>query len=359
MGYGVAAIIVILAGVLAWLSFKSWRWANVILFFLLICASATLVYLSAYTLKVQNAWRTQVNKANELIAQEQTALEQKIQGIRDENGRFQGGVRQLSQQVQDLIVRRGPAWFDAKPSRIGGDGGAEITVESPEPHGVPAQSVVYIFEADPITAGGAYLGEFKVTDSPPDSKIVKLVPNTVFTANQINRLRATKGLWSIYLKMPADENEAFVALTDEQAATLLPKDLPESFRKGTRTEQEMTDWVFLFHYYDLQRELLNDDKAKIQSNITRLEESLARNQQKIVYRTQEKKNLETDKQGFEAEKTAVTNYVQELETKSQKLTEELAATRAQIAKYSAELKALQLEAADRINQRTETAQASP
>jgi hypothetical protein len=238
-----------------------------------------------------------------------------------------------------------------------GDATVEVTIESPEPHGVPPQSVAYVFEADPITAGGAYLGEFKVTEAPAEGKLIKLQPNTAFTAPQLARLRATKGLWNIYLKMPPDENDPFVALSEEQAATLLPNDLAESFRKGTRTEQEMTDWVFLFHYYDMQRELLNDEKAKLQSNITRLEEAEARNQQKVAYRTQEIANLQTDKQGFEAERVAVTGYVKELEAKAEKLSAELAEMRAEITKAAAELKALQLEAADRINQRTETAQA--
>ena len=114
MGYGIAAIIAIIAGVLAWLSLKSWRWANVVLVFLIVCAASTFLFLAVYTLKVQNAWRTRVNEATAKIEQEEAEYEKKLYGVRDENGRLAGGVQQLKREVQDWVVRRGAAWFDAR-----------------------------------------------------------------------------------------------------------------------------------------------------------------------------------------------------------------------------------------------------
>ncbi len=357
MGYAVAGIIVIISGVLAWLSVASWRWFNITLVFLIVCAASTMGFLAAHTLKVHSAWRSRTNEGLLKIAAEEKFKYEKLEGIRDENGTLKAGIRQMKQQVQDLIVARGPAWFDAKPEGINPDGSAEVTIEVPEPHGVSGQSIVFVFESTPVADGGAYLGEFRVSESA--AKSIKLQPNLPLTADELKRLRATKGLWNIYLKMPADENEVYVALSDEEAETLLPKDLDASFRKGTRTEEQMSDWVFLFHNYSLERELINDQKAKLQSNIARLEESLGRSKKKIAYRTKEKADLGFDKQGFEAERVAVASYAAELEAKSTKLAAELAEVRAQNARLAAELKALQLKAAERINQRTETAQATP
>jgi hypothetical protein len=105
--------------------------------------------------------------------------------------------------------------------------------------------------------------------------------------------------------------------------------------------------------------LLDHQKTQLQSNIERLEESIARSKEKMEYRTKEHADLEFDKQGFAAELAAVTKYADALEAKSKKLTADLTAVRAQNAKLAAQLKALQLKAADLINQLTETAQATP
>jgi hypothetical protein len=250
------------------------------------------------------------------------------------------------------------AWFDVKPVGISRDGSlVTAEIESPEPHGMIPQSVVYVFESKPISEGGVYLGEFKVTSAPADSKEVQLAPNLSLTPTQVDHLTKPKGNWTIYLKMPSDENAAFAALSDEDADAILPKDVPEAYRKGERPLSEMTDWVYLFHEYALQRELLGDERTKIQNNISRLEESEKRNQEKIAYRTQEKSELESDFQGFEIERKAVKSYVSELSAKAQKLEQEATQRRANVAKLAAELKAIQTEAADRINARTATAQA--
>jgi hypothetical protein len=358
MGYGIAAIIAIIAGVLAWLSTKSWRWANVVLVFLIVCAASTFGFLAAYTLKVHSAWRSRANEAVVKIEREETAKREKLDGILDENGQLQGGVRQMSQQVQDLIIRRGPAWFDAQREKTGPDGSSQVTIEAPEPHGVPTQSVVYVFDAVPVSEGGRYLGEFRVTEAGA-GKTIKLEPNLTLTDRELKQLRASKGLWNIYLKMPADENDVLVALSDEQADALLPKDLDESYRKGTRTEAEMSDWVYLFHRFAMQRDLLKDQKVKLESNIARLEESTGSVNEKIEFRSKEKADLESDQQDFATELGAVTTYAKTLEAKSEQLAAELAAARMENAKLAAELKMLQLKAADRINQQTETAQATP
>lgn len=360
MGYAVAGIIAIIAGVLAWLSTQSWRWYNVALTFLIVCAAATFGFLAAYTLKVHDAWRTAANKLNVEIRQEETKREERLKGVRDENGQLKNGIRQLKREVQALIVRRGLAWFDVKPEKLAKDGSSiEVSVESPEPHGIMPQSIVYVFEADPIGEGGSYLGEFKVTGAPADSKTVQLAPNLDLTPDQVKRLIDTKGSWTIYLKMPSDENDVFAALSDEDADAILPKDLDEAYRKGKRPEAEMTDWVYLFHEYALQRELLKDEMTKIQDNISRLEESEKRNQEKIAYRTGEKSDLEFDLRGFDAERKAVTQFAAELDSKAKKLEQEVTRLRASIAKLAAQLKAIQTEAADRINARTATAQATP
>lgn len=359
MGYAVAGIIAIIAGVLAWLSTKSWRWYNVALVYLIVCAAATFGFLAANTLKVHDAWRSAANKLETEIANEEATQQKLLTGARDKNNRLVGGLQQLKRQVQELVVRRGLAWFDVKPISIAKDGSSvKVEIDTPEPSGIIPNSIVYVFESKPISEGGAYLGEFKVTNAPADSKEVELAPNLPLTVPQANRLSKTQSLWTIYLRMPPDENEVFKALSPEDIAAIVPENFPAAYREGTREVSAMTDWVYLFHEYALQRGLLTDEMVKIQSNITRLEESEKRNQEKIAYRTQEKSDLASDLQGFETERKSVTQFVGQLTEQAKKLDQEVAGLRASIAKLAAELKAIQTEAADRINARTATAQVS-
>ena len=357
MGYAIAGIIVIIAGVLAWLSLTSWRWANIVLAFLIVCAASTFLFLAAYTLKVHSAWRSKVNEGIAKIEAEEAQQQEKLQGVSDETGKLRGGIQELTREVQRLVVKRGQAWFDVKPEAVGPDGSMEVSIEAPEPHGMPAQSIVYLFEALPVSQGGEYLGEFRVIEAAAGSKIVKLQPNMPLTAAEIERVKQPKGLLNIYLKMPIDENDVYVALSDEQAGALLPKDLDESFRKGTRSEADMTDWVYMFHEHALQRDLINDEMSKLQSNTKRLEESLVRTEEKIQYRTQEKADLAFDLNGFSTERDAVTAYAGTLDKRAKKFAGEVASVRSQNAKLAAQLKALQLKAAEEINRRTETARA--
>jgi hypothetical protein len=328
--------------------------------YLVVCAAATFGFLAANTLKVQNKWRTAANQLEVAIAKEEVTRQERLTGARDKNGKLTNGIRQLKRELQSLVVRRGLAWFDVKPVSIAKDGSVvKVEIEAPEPHGMIPQSVVYVFEARPIGEGGAYLGEFKVTEAPADSREVQLAPNLDLTPAQVNRLTKTQGLWTIYLKMPADENDVFASLPGDDAESIVPKDFPEAYRKGERPESDMTDWVYRFHEYALQRELLGDEMTKIQNNISRLEESEKRNQEKIAYRTLEKGELESDLQGFDTERNAVTQFAAELDAKARKLEQEVTQLRTSVAKLAAELKAIQTEAADRINAQTATAQAGP
>jgi hypothetical protein len=82
MGYAVAGIIVLVAGGLCWLCLKTWRWPNVVLLFLNICAISVFGYLAGYTLKVHSAWRTVVNQQEAELADLVEKQERLINGFR-------------------------------------------------------------------------------------------------------------------------------------------------------------------------------------------------------------------------------------------------------------------------------------
>jgi hypothetical protein len=358
MGYAVAGVIVIIAGVLAWLSFSSWRWFNVALMFLIVCAASVFAYLTGYTLKVHTAWQSLAIKQQKDIDKAAEERQKTIEGVKNEQGVLKGGIRQNSLEVQDLVVRRGLAWFDAEVARKPGpDGAAELKLENPEPHGLAAGTVVYAFDAESISDGGHYLGEFVVTDAPADGKVVKIAPNMPMSPQELQQLAAAKATWTLYEKMPNDENNVFKSLTPQQAALVLPDKLADNYREGSRDEKEMSDYVYLFHYFNLHRQLIADTVAKINSNIARLVDAENRNQAKIKYREKEIADLKFDKEGFETERDSVTDYHKTLDVAAKKLATQVAASKAQNAALAAQLKQLQLEAAQRINRMLETAQA--
>jgi cell division protein FtsB len=357
MGYAVAGIIVLVAGGLCWLSLKTWRWPNVVLLFLNICAISVFGYLAGYTLKVHSAWRSVVNKQSAELAQVTEKADRVLNGYRDANGELEKGIRQLQQEVRDLIVRRGPAWFEVAVARKpAADGATDLTIENPSPHGLVEQSIVYAFELEPGKAGGRYLGEFKVTKAAAGEPLVSVAPTTELTPEEQAALGKARGEWVLYQKMPTDENDVFTLLSDEQAEELLLDDMQE-YRKGDRPAESFNDYVYLFHQHRLQRKLLEQEMVEIQSRIERLAESEVRNQGKIKYRQGEIAELKSDLEGFETERVTVVNFLQQLQAKDGNLAAELATLRKENAAMAAEIKALQTKAADLINARTNTAQA--
>src|SRR5690606_28798068 len=81
------------------------------------------------------------------------------------------GIVQLTHQLQLKTRERGRAWRQVAPAGPLDDAGRRaVTITSPSPHGLEADTVVYVFEAgkpnpaDPA-AGQQYLGEFRVVES--------------------------------------------------------------------------------------------------------------------------------------------------------------------------------------------------
>jgi hypothetical protein len=240
----------------------------------------------------------------------------------------------------------------------GPDGTTELTIEEPAPHGLSENSIVYAFESQPAKEGGRFLGEFKVTKAAPDQPTITVAPTIELDADQMAALGKARPEWTLYQKMPSDENEVFTLLTDDQAESLLLDDMVD-FRKGDREPESFHDYVFLYHQHALQRKLIEQQMVEMQDRIRRLIESEERNQGKIKYRQGEIVELKEDLAGFETERSTVANFLQQLQAKDAALSKTVTQLRQDNASMAAEIKALQTKAADLINARTNTAQASP
>ncbi len=187
--------------------------SKVLLFFLL-PTSMALAYLSMRTLKTWEAWRTPYVQYEKAIYQR----DQQIAQLRRE-------VNQLKEDLEKVFALRGKVWIDCQRKRV--DPNTQqvgLRVEVPNPPGLKANQIVYLFQYD----GPHYLGEFKVVATgaadanAPDAANVVLqptrrLPNWVWN----NLVRGTPNL-EIRDSLPTDFEEAFAECDEQRLRQLFP-----------------------------------------------------------------------------------------------------------------------------------------
>ena len=129
--------------VAAYLSGKTWQWAQVILVFLIFVAGGVFWYLSAAVLKAHHSYREVANKLESHIHEfevENAALqygtkdEKVLANLAEENIRIGANLRDVRHDLGILIAERGSVWIDVQPDRIEADGTVHVNVERPDPH---------------------------------------------------------------------------------------------------------------------------------------------------------------------------------------------------------------------------------
>jgi hypothetical protein len=349
----VLVLVAVLASfALAFFSFKTWRIYNVILVVFIFFGTLVFAYLAARALKTQEVWRT-------LAMQYETEINKlespPLKGIVSENEQLRTEIAETTHQLHKIAVLRGGVWWDVSPQKVGDDGTLSVSVASPDPHGIAAKHVLYLFEQGRIQDGRRYLGEFSVSTA--GDKTVELAPNLTMSERELQRLKASKGPWTLYAMLPIDIEDAFAGMDDKDLQAMLPKEsLPEYLKK----DRELRDYEFIFHDNKKQTALVNDTIAKLNNDVARTTEAEAKTQEEVVYRTKEKADLTTDLAKFKFELQTVSTYLKALEKQSQEALAARTAAAQSNQKLAAQLTALQLKLADEINRRTgATASASP
>ncbi len=193
--------------------------SKVLLFFLL-PTSMALAYLSMRTLKTWEAWRTPYVKYERAIFQRDQQLAQ----LRQE-------VNQLKEQLEKAFALRGKVWafcqrrqVDPNTQHVG------LRVEVPNPPGLKANQIVYVFQAD----GPHYLGEFKVAslnlNAQAEAPNVVLQPTRRLPAWVWNNLvRGTPNL-ELREQLPTDFEDAFAECDEQRLRQLFPVPDDPGFR---------------------------------------------------------------------------------------------------------------------------------
>jgi hypothetical protein len=354
---------------------------NKVLVGLISVASLVFFYMAARALQTETAWS---KKASD--------LEKSVKQFNDENyDLFEGtgaqpGIRQLRVDLYKLLLDRRRMWSecDATVKTAVNDGMAEITVGvnptdakgQPVPHGIAKDTVLYAFEeanAKNAKNKGQYLGEFKVAKV--GDKQIDLVPTYRLSPREINKLDKAKGKWALYEIMPRDGHDVFASLSDADKKALLPGVPAESVREylkdGKPAEKDdpqdcvvagnyvrpLLDYTVLFNHARDKRVLLLDAIAAVQTDNRLLKDAVeeAHTQadacvKDIATTTAEKEAMERDRGIVKALHEKLDTSLGAMEAWIARLTETNQAIAGRIAK-------LQLEAAQRIDQRTRGAMA--
>ncbi|QDU54486.1 hypothetical protein [Aeoliella mucimassa] len=166
----------------------------------------------------------------------------------DEPGRMLS-VRDLDHELGMVTRARGRMWRDASIAGIN-NGTIALTVPAPDPHGIKAGAILYVFEQGqpaPLNQRGpSYIGEFRVSDVAGQQ--VQLQPAGEFDERSVQRLSTTQSPWILYENMPLDQYpdgqmEILTDVSAEQLKQLIPpQSVEEYLRQGGPTQPGDDDW---------------------------------------------------------------------------------------------------------------------
>jgi hypothetical protein len=383
---------------------------NKVLLGLIAVASLGFLYLGMRTLKTEQNWREFAQKRQDEIAQVE-AENQELQSGKREDDKLTGrllkdGIEQVEADIKRLTLDRGRVWRGCAPGQANPQTGqVAVTVGTPDPHGIAAKTVLYVFEEKPVQdprGGGSYLGEFKVTAVAEAQKQVVLEPTGKPATDQLHRLaQSAQGgtPWTMYEVMPADNYWIYEDMLagmneDERRAALqglLPTETVEEYvRHGQkmtwddverlglngllvdektgepllddqgqkikgvqgRYERQLRDYALLFDQYDKQRTVVEDMLVSAQNDLAEIKATLDDANRQVAFRQQEVTGLKADLAKYEAENEAVASLEGALSAKLQQLQGWVTRLMADNRGIAAQIAQIQLDAARRVDERT-------
>jgi len=350
-------------------------WNKILLGFVFV-ATVAFFYMAMRTLKTHQYWR-------ELAGEHQ----QKIKELREENDRLisadpkqgedgQMGIVRLRLELNKLLIDRGRVWYNCSPEQIDpATGGARVKTDLPDPHRIGVNTILYVFDETDLQDGGRYLGEFEVTDVA--QRQVALEPAMTFAPEELKRLAASKGPWTLYEIMPIDTRSVFAHLSEEEKRALLPDLTEEEYIKdgkpaepddpedrvvevkdkdGNVVERKyvrmLRDYEVLFKAYHLQRSILVDLFEASKRDKQYVDNAYADALKHQQFREDEVRKLKIEVAKYRRQRDAVAALLAIIQPRAEKMKEVvdllIAANRATAAKIAK----IQLEAARRIDART-------
>ncbi|MDH3716999.1 MAG: hypothetical protein OES79_02650 [Planctomycetota bacterium] len=246
-----AGILLILFLVALFMGFKSWRIHTVIMLLLVFLSGMTTLVMAGMVLQTHSAWRAILQgppgQREEGLIHKTQQLEQEIHdlrfGKRNQTGELVAdGIVQTERQLRQAMFDRGRVWRECKPAPMGGGAtSVQVRIGQPKPARIRANSTLFVFDGKTVAEGGAYLGEFKVTNvvdpgaadaveageeaaapaagAAAAEATVSLEASWNLTTEELKQLEISAnrgGPWILYEKMPADSHTVFHKVTAEE-----------------------------------------------------------------------------------------------------------------------------------------------
>lgn len=391
-------ILFIASVVAAYFGARTWHWAHVTLVVFVFLATVGFLILAAETLRINAVLRRQVNDLEQQVTRVEQDNEALLRGTDDGQimGRLSSDEVRVPEDADEmpslgdldhelhLITRlRGRAWTNVTPGGFDPQTDTvQATIESPQPSGLTADSVVYLFEAgeptlpDP-TQGPQYLGEFRVTS-------VAGTQASMVATNQLDdferqRLTAGRGPWIIYETMPIDRHTLFADYSEEQLRALVPQGSVEEYlRQGSPAgpdddewhrawfdeqgnplgpedrdkaakvlyDRRLRDYATEFEELARERVVLMADIAGVTKDNERLKLALESAKKLEAFRTEEINKLNIDLAGIKKERQIIEDHLATIERQLANARKLLADALARNEQLARRLAALQRQAAE-------------
>ena len=331
---------------------------NKILVGLVVFASLGFFYTAARALKTLEYWETSAHNFEKKLAE----VGGKIEADKT-------AIDQARMDIHRLLVNRGRIWQKCVPDRAdGATGSVSVNIDSSAPHRISDKMLLYVFEDGEGAKQGAYIGEFLVTQV-ADTK-VQLTPAAKLSAAELTRLTGSKGPWSLYELMPVDRYDAFAGLSEDELKAMLPAESVAEYAKEVERQKlladktadktklgearKLRDYKTLFRSCQTARTLFADTMAALMRDLEYLQGAVSSAQNQVKLAEQEVAKLEVADKAANKEKDKVVEHRTVLEAKlkgvqqfvTQKIKENLV--------FAAEIAKIQLNAAERIDERTHT-----
>jgi hypothetical protein len=381
----IIAILAIVTFVAAYFSSRTWHWGNVTLTVLIFLMGVLAILLTAKVVQIRAYYGKQISQRTAQLERLEDDVRALKVGTREseiisrlaadeirfpEGAEEIGGLGDLSHQLQLRSRLRGRVWRNTGPAGPADPetGAIPVAVEQPKPHGIEANTILYVFEQGPASQpngaqGAQFLGEFQVTDAGEAG--VQLRPVHKFDSDEETRLANSRGPWTLYETMPVDQHELFAhqELDAQQREQLLRSTLPEESvqeyirhggpvtpdddewhraaydetgkrlgpeedAQGAREvyDRPLRDYDYLFQELAGQRAMLLAEIAATEMDNQRLEATLASAQKLQDYRQAEIEKLTSDLQGVKKDRQAIESHLAQVQRQVANAQELLAQT---------------------------------
>ncbi len=324
-------------------------WNKVLIGFILVATLAFFLF-AARTLKTHAVWRKSVADHEAAIA----ALEETNRKLQDgEPGK--PGIRQIKLELAELSANRPRIWSGCTPRNVNAQTGAvAVAVESPTPHQIAKNVVLYVFDDNDVSQGGRYLGKFTVAQV-ADREVV-LQPAYSVTPAEVTRLQQSRGPWSLHENLPVDDHQLFAELDEATKKGMLPPSTAEEYLQDAKDAQgewkrKLRDYRLLFDLYYRQRADMIKQLQAATRDLQYTTTAVAGQEEQKKFFEGLLATLQSELKTAEAELKAVTSHEKAIE-------ERLAAMKAAVEQFAqqnraavAQLARAQWDATQRIEER--------